>query len=119
MKNQTKGFTRLLYATRFSLQGFIAAWKNEAAFRQEIILLIVLSFISLFLPITHLERLAMIASLILIVIVELLNTAIEVAIDRIGAEHHELSGRSKDIASAAVFTSLFLAAFTWGYILIF
>lgn len=117
MKNQVKGFARIVNATGYSFKGLIAAWQNEAAFRQEIILLLVLSFLSFFLPVTALERLAMISSLVLVIIVELLNSAIEVVVDRIGPEHHELSGRAKDIASAAVFTSLGLSAFIWGYLI--
>ena len=111
MKPNTKGLTRVIYATCYSWKGIKAAWKYEAAFRQEIILMITLSFLAYILPVTALERVVMIFSLALVVVVELINSSIEAAVDRIGDEWHELSGRAKDIGSAAVFVSLILAIF--------
>ncbi len=119
MKNQEKGLTRIINATKYSQKGLIAAWKHEAAFRQETILLLIFGIISFFLNVTALERLAMISSLILVIIVELLNSAIEAAVDRVGSEYNELSGRAKDIASAAVFLSICLSVLTWICILYF
>ncbi len=119
MKNQEKGLTRIINATKYSRKGLIAAWKHEAAFRQETLLLLILGIISFFLNVTALERLAMISSLILVIIVELLNSAIETAVDRVGSEYNELSGRAKDIASAAVFLSIGLSVLTWICILYF
>lgn len=118
MKPNTKGLTRVIYATCYSWKGIKAAWKYEAAFRQEIILMITLSFLAYILPVTALERVVMIFSLALVVVVELINSSIEAAVDRIGDEWHELSGRAKDIGSAAVFVSLVLAIFTWVSILV-
>ena len=117
MKNQENGLKRIINATYYSRDGLIAAWKHEAAFRQEVILLLILGIISFLLDVTALERLAMISSLILVIIVELLNSAIEATVDRVGAEHHELSGRAKDIASSAVFITLCLSVLTWLCIL--
>lgn len=118
MKPNTKGLTRVIYATCYSWKGIKAAWKYEVAFRQEIILMITLSFLAYILPVTVLERVVMIFSLALVVVVELINSSIEAAVDRIGDDWHELSGRAKDIGSAAVFASLILAIFTWVSILV-
>ena len=108
------GIRRLLRATKFSAQGLAQAWKHEAAFRQELLLLVVLSPVALWLGRAPLERAALIGSLLVVIIVELLNSAVEAAIDRHGEEQHELSGRAKDFGSAAVFVSLVLAALVWG-----
>lgn len=108
------GIRRLIRATRFSAQGFAHAWRNEAAFRQELVLAIVMTPIALWLGRSIVERAALIATLLLVLIVELLNSAIEAAIDRHGDEHHELSGRAKDMGSAAVFVVLVLVLLTWG-----
>ena len=93
-----------------------AAWKNEAAFRQELLLVLVLVPVTFWLGQTALERAVLIGSLFLVLIVELINSAIEAAIDRHGDEQHELSGRAKDIGSAAVFISLLTVATIWGLI---
>ena len=113
-----KGIKRLLAATSNSRKGFVAAWTHEEAFRQELLLVLVTSPAALILGNTWIERALLLASVLQILIVELLNTGIEVVVDRIGPEHHELSGRAKDVASAAVFVSLVLAASTWALILI-
>ena len=118
MKPGNVGIKRIFYATGYSFKGLKAAWENEAAFRQEIAMLIFFTAISFFLPVSKLEQLVLIGSLVLVVIVELLNSAIEAVVDRVGDEWHELSGRAKDIGSAAVFVSLAFAAFTWAFILI-
>ena len=112
------GFKRIVRATGFSIQGLKAAWLHEAAFRQELILAIVTLPIVFLLDISLVERLLMIITATLVIIVELLNSGIEAVVDRIGPECHELSGRAKDIASAAVFISLGLCAVTWGSIII-
>lgn len=119
MKPNTTGLKRIFNATGYSFQGLRAAWNNEAAFRQELVLLVVMTTASFFLPVTQIEQLLMIATLFLVVIVELINSAIEAVVDRIGPEHHELSGRAKDIGSAAVFVALLLVGVTWGSILLF
>lgn len=108
------GIRRILRATRFSAQGFAHAWQHEAAFRQELVLAAVLTPAAFWLGQTVLERAMLIAVLLLVLIVELLNSAIEAAIDRHGDEHHELSGRAKDLGSAAVFVVLVLAGVVWA-----
>ncbi|EML0898432.1 diacylglycerol kinase [Vibrio parahaemolyticus] len=100
-------------ATGYSIKGLKAAWTHEAAFRQELVLTLVLSISAFFLPVTTLERVLMISSLLLILIVELINSAVEAVVDRVSDDWHELSGRAKDIGSAAVFVALFLALFVW------
>lgn len=110
------GIRRLFRATLFSWQGYSAAWKNEAAFRQELALVVVLVPVALWLGQTALERAALIGCLLIVLIVELLNSAIEAVVDRHGSEQHELSGRAKDMGSAAVLTSLVLMVTVWGLI---
>ncbi len=111
--NKNKGLRRLLLAAGYSTKGLRAAWCQEAAFRQELILTLVLLPIALWLDVSVMERLLLIAVLILVLVVELLNSAIEAAIDRIGPEFHELSGRAKDLGSAAVLLSLLLTVVVW------
>lgn len=89
------------------------AFKEESAFRQELTLLILLTPIALFLPISPLEKCALIISLILVLVVELLNSSVEAAIDRISFDHHDLSKRAKDFGSAAVMLALLIAALLW------
>lgn len=108
---------RLRNATRFSLQGFQHAWREEAAFRFEVLLAGILLPVALLLDVERLERVALVGSVLLVLIVELLNSALEAAIDRIGTEHHPLSGRGKDMGSAAVLVALVLAGFTWALLL--
>lgn len=115
--NQNNGISRIIKATGYSCKGLKAAWQNEAAFRQELILFIVAIVLACWLDVSTLERTLLIASVTLVVIIELINSAIEAVVDRIGLEHHELSGRAKDIGSAAVFVSLWLAGFIWLSIL--
>ncbi|MEF1291683.1 diacylglycerol kinase [Vibrio sp. M260118] len=117
MKPGATGIKRIINATGYSMKGLKAAWLHEAAFRQEVVLLIVMTALTFFLPVTKLEQVIMISSLFVVVLVELINSAIEAVVDRIGSEHHELSGRAKDIGSAAVFVALGLVAVTWGLIL--
>ena len=118
MKPGKTGIRRILDATGYSLQGLKAAWIHEAAFRQELVLTLVLSICAFLLPVTTLERIMMISSLLLVVIVELINSAIEAVVDRVSDDWHELSGRAKDIGSAAVFVALVPALFVWASILL-
>lgn len=118
MKKVT-GLRRLINATGYSCKGLKAAFQNEAAFRQELLLLIVAIGISIWLDVSQIERILLIGSVALVVIIELLNSAIEAVVDRIGSEHHELSGRAKDIGSAAVLCGLFLAGYVWISIIFF
>lgn len=117
MKPGRTGIKRLFYATGYSIQGLKAAWLNEAAIRQEIITSILLITITFFLPVTKVEQIMMIGCLVFVVIVELMNSAVEAVVDRVGSEWHELSGRAKDIGSAAVLIALIFSAFTWMFIL--
>lgn len=116
MKPGKTGLARLLDATGYSLKGLKATFAHEAAFRQELLLVAVLGIASFWLAASPTEWLMLVIPLFVLLIVELLNSAIETAIDRIGDEIHELSGRAKDIGSAAVFISLVFIATTWGVI---
>jgi diacylglycerol kinase (ATP) len=115
--NKNKGLRRLLLAAGYSIKGLRTAWRQEAAFRQELILAMLLAPIALWLDFSVMERLLLIAVLVLVLVVELLNSAIEAAIDRIGPERHKLSGQAKDLGSAAVLLSLLLAAGVWTSLL--
>ncbi|MBQ4853058.1 diacylglycerol kinase, partial [Pseudoalteromonas sp. MMG012] len=92
-------------------------FQSEAAIRQELVAIIVLSLILFFIDVTTVERILMLGSLVLVFIVELINSAIEAVVDRIGTEHHQLSGKAKDIGSASVMVTVFLSAFIWLSIL--
>lgn len=107
---------RWVDATRWSVQGLATAWRNEIAFRQEVAALLILSPVALWLGTTPVRRLLLIGCLMLILIVELLNSAIEAVVDRIGPEHHPLSGQAKNLGSAAVLMALLTAALVWGFI---
>ena len=112
------GFARIYAAFFNSLAGIKSAWQNEAAFRQEGLLFIGGVPLGLWLGQTGIERALLIGVLFNVLIVELLNSAVEATVDRIGFERHELSGRAKDIGSAAVFLSLVLAGVVWLLILV-
>jgi diacylglycerol kinase (ATP) len=110
------GFRRIVNATFYSVAGLRAAWRNEAAFRQECVGVVVLIPIAVWLGQDAVQRALLLSSCVLVLIVELLNTAIEFVVDRVGTDHHELSGRAKDLGSAAVFASIALAMLVWGLI---
>jgi diacylglycerol kinase (ATP) len=112
-KPGNQGLTRIIKAAGYSAKGFRAAWKYESAFRQEVILTVTLMPFAVWLGRDPFEIAVLIASLLLVVIVELLNSAIEAVVDRIGDEPHQLSGRAKDLGSAAVFVSLALGVVLW------
>ncbi len=114
----TAGLDRLFKAIGFSMQGLTAAFKNEAAFRQEIYLSIVLVPLGIYLGETGTERALLVSVIFLVLITELINSGVEAVVDRFGGEHHELSGRAKDIASAAVLISLINVLIVWGCVLI-
>ncbi|GAA4871659.1 diacylglycerol kinase [Ferrimonas pelagia] len=116
--SKNRGPIRFIQAGIYSAQGLKAAYRHEEAFRQELFLAILLIGASFYFDVTVLERLFMISVVVLVLIVELLNSAIEAVVDRIGPEHHELSGRAKDIGSAAVSLALVLVAVVWAGILI-
>lgn len=113
MKPGKTGLARLLDATRYSIRGISACWRNEAAFRQEVLLVAALSPASFLVAESVEQWLLLIAPLFLLLIVELLNSAIENVVDRIGDERHELSGRAKDMGSAAVLTCLLMIGLVW------
>jgi diacylglycerol kinase (ATP) len=108
-----RGLTRAWHAAKNSWCGIVYAFEEESAFRQELALLTVLMPIAFFLPITPLEKCALIASLMMVLVVELLNSSVEAAIDRISFDHHDLSKRAKDFGSAAVMLTLIIAALLW------
>lgn len=110
------GIKRIVNAAGYSMRGLNAAFKHEAAFRQELALVVLLTPVALYFGQTNIERSILIGSLLLVLIVELLNSAIEAIVDRVGHEHHELSGQAKDIGSAAVFVSLANVAVVWAII---
>jgi len=116
--NQTPNhFVRLYKASGYSLAGLKSTFKYEQAFRLEIYLSIILIPLAVWLANTPIELVLMIGSWVIVMIVELLNSAVEATVDRIGSEMHELSGRAKDIGSAAVMMSVLLSLFTWLAIL--
>jgi diacylglycerol kinase (ATP) len=112
-----RGVQRVVNALRYSVDGLQAAWSGEDAFRQELILAAVLVPITFFLPVGLVERLLLIGSVVMVLIVELLNTAVESAIDRHSFEINPLAKRAKDLGSAAVLLALLLAAGVWVAIL--
>lgn len=116
-KSANTGIGRIIRATGYSAQGISAAWKHEAAFRQETMLLVILTPVALWLGETVLEQALLIAVCLLVLVVELINSAIEAAIDRHGEERHALSGQAKDMGSAAVFFSLVIVVLVWGAVI--
>lgn len=112
------GIRRLINACGYSLEGFKAAFKHEDAFRQEVFLAIVLIPLAVYLGQSPIERALMITSVLLVLIVELLNSAIEAAVDHTSTEHNALAKQAKDIGSAAVFFALIIMAVTWGVLLL-
>ena len=110
------GFVRIAHAFFNSCAGLSDAWRHESAFRQEILLAAILLPAALWIPVSAAEKSLLIATVLLVMIVELLNTGVEVAIDRISFEQNSLSKRAKDIGSAAVFVALVLMAVVWGLI---
>jgi len=112
------GVQRLLNATRYSLEGLAAAARHEDAFRQELILAAVLVPLGLWLGNDGIERALMVGSVLLVLVVELLNSAVEAAVDRVSLEDHHLAKRAKDFGSAAVMLSLVMVAVVWLLVLL-
>jgi diacylglycerol kinase (ATP) len=108
------GLRRIVNATFFSIAGLKTAWRSEAAFRQECLLCLFLIPAGLWLGQNAVERALLVGSCLLVLIVELLNTAVESIVDRVGTDHHRLSGQAKDLGSAAVFMSLLLVLVVYG-----
>lgn len=114
MRNPVKQLQR---ATKFSLNGLVYAWRSQWAIRAEILLLIVAIPCAMLLATTAVEGVLLIGSVLLLLIVELLNTAVELTVDRIGMEEHPLSGLAKDVASAAIFLTAVNALLVWAVLL--
>ena len=114
---QPRGPRRIFKATQWSMQGLRAAWLHESSFRLEVYLFVVLAPLAWWLGETAVERILLIGSMLLVLSIELLNSAVEAVIERYGAEHHELAGRAKDMGSAAVFVLMMNVLLCWGLIL--
>jgi diacylglycerol kinase (ATP) len=112
------GITRIIRAFGFSMKGFRAAWKHEAAFRQEVALTVVLAPLAFVVAETMIQLALLLSTLFIVLITEILNSAVEAAVDRISAEQHDLAGRAKDMGSAAVFLSLSMTAVIWGLVIL-
>ena len=113
------GLTRIRKAAIFSWQGFRAAYAHEEAFRQELWLAVVLIPLGLYLGESGVEKAFLVSSVVLLLIVEILNSAIEAVVDRFGGEQHELSGRAKDMGSSAVFLAVVFLGLSWLLIIFF
>jgi diacylglycerol kinase (ATP) len=113
------GLNRILKATVYSWQGLKASYKNEEAFRQELMLAVVLIPLGLYLGEGGVEKVLLVVSVLLLLLVEVLNSAIEAVVDRFGGEQHELSGRAKDMGSAAVFIAIGIVVVTWALVLFY
>jgi len=112
------GLKRILKATGYSISGFKAAYKNEAAFRQIVLINLILIPVSFFLDVTRSEHVLLIIVCLFAMIVELFNSAIEAVVDRVSLEKHQLSKNAKDMGSAAQFVALSIIAITWLFILL-
>jgi diacylglycerol kinase (ATP) len=112
-----RGPRRVMMATKWSLQGLRFAWLYESSFRLEVYLLAVLGPLGLWLGQSPVERVLLVGSGLLVLGMELLNSAVEAVIERYGAEHHEMAGRAKDMGSAAVFVLMINVVMTWALIL--
>ena len=111
------GFQRLANAMRYSVAGFRYAIKNEASIRQELLAIAVLTPVSVVLRVSRLEHLTLVVSMLLVLMVEFLNSSIEAAVDRVSLEEHPLAGQAKDLGSAAVFVSLLIWGASWTAII--
>ena len=110
------GLVRIAKAARFSILGFRSAWRCESAFRQECTLAVILVPCAFLLAETYTQAALLIAAIGLVLVTELLNSAIEAVVDRIGHQHHQLAGQAKDMGSAAVFVSLVIVLVTWSLV---
>ena len=113
-----RGLTRAWHAAKNSWCGLVYAFLEESAFRQELCLFVLLTPLALWLPISYLEKALLVSSLIMVLVVELLKSSVEAAIDRISFEHHDLSKRAKDFGSAAVMLALLIALLMWSAVCI-
>jgi diacylglycerol kinase (ATP) len=113
------GISRIISAAGYSWRGLQACWRMEAAFRQELTLGLVLVPLAFWIGEDGLEKAILIGSYLLVLVVEVLNSAVEAVVDRIGHEHHELSGLAKDLGSAAVFLSLLALTVAWVLVIFY
>ena len=111
------GFGRVVNAWRYSMDGLAGAWRTEGAFRQEVICAAILIPIACLVPVPLLQRALLVASVLLVLVVELLNSSMEAAIDRISLDRHPLSKKAKDTGSAAVLLAIVIAMLVWGAVL--
>ncbi|MCC2961914.1 diacylglycerol kinase [Massilia sp. IC2-278] len=111
------GFRRIVNASNYSIQGLMTAWRIEHAFRQEVLVFVLGVIFAFVLPVSGFQKLVLIGVLLLVLIVELINSAFEAVVDRISLERHPLSKNAKDFGSAAVGLTVVLAAITWATIL--
>ncbi|HAY40784.1 MAG TPA: diacylglycerol kinase [Gammaproteobacteria bacterium] len=118
MKNEATGIRRIISAFRFSIQGLKSCYQSETAFKQEVWAAILLVPLSFWVTTVSIERVLLILPIFIVLIIELINTAVESLVDRVGNEYHELSGKAKDLGSAAVWLSLLLVILTWSIILL-
>jgi len=109
---------RILKSCSYSIQGLRATFVHEEAFRVELLLAVVLLPLGLYLGVTAVEKVVLAGSIVLVLIIEILNSAVESVVDRLGTEHHELSGRAKDQGSAAVLLSILLVLLVWSVVLL-
>ncbi len=112
------GFKRIFSAFFYSIDGFRAAWKHEHAFRQELIIAVPGVVIALLLPVSVLEKLALVGVLVIVLVIELLNSAVEAVVDRVSLDRNPLSKNAKDLGSAAVMLAFAFALITWGVIVL-
>jgi len=117
MPSDRHGLRRVLLATRYSWQGLRATWRKEEAFRQEVVVVLVALPVAWLVGESAVERALLVAVVLNVLVLELVNTAIENVVDRVGTDPHKLSGRAKDVGSAAVLMGIVLAAVVWGLIL--
>ena len=115
--SSSHSLARIFRATGYSWQGLRAAWRHEAAFREEIYLSVILIPLGLYVGDDGVQKAMLVASVVLVLVVEMLNSAIEACVDRFGNEHHELAGRAKDMASTAVAFALGLVVIVWVLVL--
>jgi diacylglycerol kinase (ATP) len=112
------GLTRIWNAFHYSLDGLVSAYRYESAFRQELWLGIVMAAVAVILPVSLVQLALLLGSVLLVLITELLNSAVEAVVDRVSAERHDLAKRAKDMGSAAVFISLANCVIVWGLVLV-
>ncbi|WP_370978843.1 diacylglycerol kinase [Agaribacterium sp. ZY112] len=115
---KNRGVKRLYKAGYYASRGLWQALRHESAFQQEFVLAVFMLPLAVWLDVTSVERVLLVAAVVLVLIVELLNTAVEAVVDRVGFEYHELAGQAKDLGAAAVLVSLLLAVFIWSSILL-